>query len=346
MVAFIEDTSINTDEKQESLRSITLQFVIAVDANGNVMQLVDSAGSVQASYEYDAFGNIIASSGTMADENPFRFSTKYYDDETKLSYYGFRYYDAALGRWLNRDPIGELGGLNLVAFCNNSVLDHYDLLGQVPALLIAIGKDILKDIAGDIVKKTLGAWFDKKMTEANIYWHLQRYCGEKNQWHSIDLHWAKDLDGIGKRVAKEIAMDIPGKVVDAVLWNKLKSARYIKRTRALARKNYGLQGQKITEKIQTKILSDVRGQVQGFAQAKAKDITDFKKDFTIKYFNPSGEHSDCTLCYTLKLNTSFKIFDLPFNLPKEQTKCLEFHEFKRESVARNCGLCPCSKKAK
>ena len=49
-------------------------------------------------YEYCPFGNIVKQTGQMAEENPFRFSTKYQDDETGLVYYGYRYYDAELGR--------------------------------------------------------------------------------------------------------------------------------------------------------------------------------------------------------------------------------------------------------
>jgi uncharacterized protein RhaS with RHS repeats len=46
-----------------------------------------------------------------------------------LSYYGYRYYSADMGRWLNRDPIGEGGGENLSAFVANDALNHNDLLG-------------------------------------------------------------------------------------------------------------------------------------------------------------------------------------------------------------------------
>ncbi|MFN0137349.1 MAG: RHS repeat-associated core domain-containing protein [Phycisphaerae bacterium] len=60
-----------------------------------------------ASYAYDAFGNITAQSGSYADANPFRFSTKYFDAETGLSYYGYRYYSARLGRWLSRRRCGS-----------------------------------------------------------------------------------------------------------------------------------------------------------------------------------------------------------------------------------------------
>jgi hypothetical protein len=44
----------------------------------------------------------------MAKANPFRFSTKYQDDETDLLYYGHRYYGASAGRWLSYDPINGL----------------------------------------------------------------------------------------------------------------------------------------------------------------------------------------------------------------------------------------------
>jgi RHS repeat-associated protein len=65
----------------------------------------------------------------MAKTNPFRFSTKYQDDETDLLYYGYRYYNASTGRWLSRDPIGIRGGLNLYGFVGNSSLDRFDKLG-------------------------------------------------------------------------------------------------------------------------------------------------------------------------------------------------------------------------
>ncbi len=83
------------------------------DANGNVTDYVSETGEVVASYAYDAFGRTIAQSGPMADAFPFRFSTKYYDSETGLYYYGRRYYSPDLGRWLTRDPIEEEG--NMVA---------------------------------------------------------------------------------------------------------------------------------------------------------------------------------------------------------------------------------------
>ncbi len=105
-------------------------FLYIYDANGNIGQLVDAAdGEIAAHYEYDPFGNLLTASGPEADNNPFRFSTKYLDTETGLYYYGYRYYLPELGRWINRDPIGEKGGLNLYGFVQNNPLYTIDILG-------------------------------------------------------------------------------------------------------------------------------------------------------------------------------------------------------------------------
>ncbi len=80
----------------------------AYDGNGNVTALVKADGAgLTAQYEYGPFGELLRATGPMAKANPFRFSTKYQDDETDLLYYGYRYYDPSTGRWLNRDPIEE-----------------------------------------------------------------------------------------------------------------------------------------------------------------------------------------------------------------------------------------------
>ena len=47
-------------------------------------------------------------SGTIPNRFVFRFSSEYHDSETNLVYYNYRYYSPELGRWLSRDPIGEL----------------------------------------------------------------------------------------------------------------------------------------------------------------------------------------------------------------------------------------------
>jgi RHS repeat-associated protein len=84
------------------------------DGNGNITYLLNAGQSMVASYKYDAYGNTLASSGSLSGANNYRFSSKerlpvqdIYGSE--LYYYGYRFYQPSLQRWLNRDPLGELG---------------------------------------------------------------------------------------------------------------------------------------------------------------------------------------------------------------------------------------------
>ena len=82
---------------------------------------VSCSPTLVAECTHDAFGNITYQNGGI-NIFRYRFSTKLFDPETGLYYYGRRFYDPVWGRWLNRDPIEEDGGLNLYAFCGNDGL--------------------------------------------------------------------------------------------------------------------------------------------------------------------------------------------------------------------------------
>ncbi len=101
----------------------------AYDGNGNVVALVKASdGIVSALYEYDPFGTVLRSTGAMADENRFQFSTKRNDRTTDIELYEFRVRRPDLA-WLSRDPIEEWGGLNLYEFVRNDPIYFVDLLG-------------------------------------------------------------------------------------------------------------------------------------------------------------------------------------------------------------------------
>jgi RHS repeat-associated protein len=116
------------------------------DGNGNIVGTIDAAtGQRTAEYEYGPFGEPLRANGPMANANPFRFSTKYTDNETGLVYYGYRFYNSQTGRWLSKDPINEIGfraqrGVrsqrvrfreerNLYAFISNASVNFVDILG-------------------------------------------------------------------------------------------------------------------------------------------------------------------------------------------------------------------------
>lgn len=100
------------------------------DAYGNAMGYRDAEWNMVAEYAYDAFGRTAAQNGTMADMFAIRYSTKYYDKEAGLYYYGKRHYSPTWRRWLTRDPIGEEGGANLYGFCGNCAVLNYDIDGR------------------------------------------------------------------------------------------------------------------------------------------------------------------------------------------------------------------------
>ncbi|HPC23845.1 MAG TPA: RHS repeat-associated core domain-containing protein, partial [Phycisphaerae bacterium] len=112
-----------------------LQYVYTYDGNGNVVQVLDWAASsaveaIKARYEYDPYGNVVAQGGDYAERNPFRFSTKYWDDETGLGYWGYRYYSSRMGRWISRDPIFRSESPNLNAALHNDPLSWIDPDGR------------------------------------------------------------------------------------------------------------------------------------------------------------------------------------------------------------------------
>ena len=108
---------------------VTHNFV-AFDGNGNVAALIDgTTGAATARYEYGPFGEVVRATGPMAKVNPFRFSTKYQDDESDLLMYPVRPYNPSTGRWLTRDPIEEDGGLNLYGLVANNPVNEIDNLG-------------------------------------------------------------------------------------------------------------------------------------------------------------------------------------------------------------------------
>jgi len=107
-----------------------VNYFVVYDGNGNVASLVNAAnGAIAAKYDYGPFGEVIRATGPMAKLNPFRFSTKYDDDETDFLYYGYRYYSPSGGRWLSKDPLQEHGGQNLYGFIGNDSINHTDELG-------------------------------------------------------------------------------------------------------------------------------------------------------------------------------------------------------------------------
>ena len=100
--------------------------------NGDILGYVNEDGSVVASYAYGPFGELASLSGDIADLFQFRYMTKRYDRFIGLYDFGDRWYSITLRKWISRDPLGEDGGLNLYAFCDNDPVNKFDPNGCIP----------------------------------------------------------------------------------------------------------------------------------------------------------------------------------------------------------------------
>lgn len=99
------------------------------DGNGNVTALTDGTQQIAARYVYDPYGNLQGLHGPLAELNPYRFSSKEWHTNAALYYFGYRFYEPALQRWLNRDPILESGSFNLFSSFANRPSDLLDPFG-------------------------------------------------------------------------------------------------------------------------------------------------------------------------------------------------------------------------
>ncbi len=99
------------------------------------MERLNTSGGVKSRHAYTAYGREWTSQNPNDNEvaaDPWGFGAQsgyFTDKETGYLYCTFRYYDPAVGRWLNRDPIGYGGGLNLYKYCSNNPVMGIDPLG-------------------------------------------------------------------------------------------------------------------------------------------------------------------------------------------------------------------------
>jgi len=100
------------------------------DHLSSVRELTDVQGAVRARYDYDPYGRRAKIGGDL--EADFGFGGLYFHAATGLQLASYRSYDANLARWISRDPIDELGGLNLYAYVDNNPVNYIDPTGLVP----------------------------------------------------------------------------------------------------------------------------------------------------------------------------------------------------------------------
>lgn len=170
------------------------------DHLGSVREMVAGDGTtVAARYDYDPYGRRTLTSGT--DIANFGYAGLYAHKGSGLNLAVFRAYDADLGRWLSRDPIGMRGGMNLYAYVSNNPVRFVDTLGY--------GADTFNP-DGSVVITTYGAGII-----IGIF-HLVPSKGEEFIRNALDLDHLNDqylhcvtscrtARAVGNSVAKDLA---------------------------------------------------------------------------------------------------------------------------------------------
>ena len=132
-------------------------YYYILNLQGDVVELVNTDGEPVAEYCYDPYGGIFNSSGSLANINPLRYRGYYYDAETGFYYLQSRYYDPALGRFLNADSYASTGqgflGYNMFAYCGNNPVSRIDKNGddwldEIGGFFATLAGDVSEFISG------------------------------------------------------------------------------------------------------------------------------------------------------------------------------------------------------
>ena len=110
------------------------ECILVKNQQGDVERVIATDGTILASYTYDAWGNVLTSEGSLAAANPIRYRGYYFDTETSLYYLQSRYYDPAVGRFINADNYATTyktsTGANMFAYCLNNPANSKDNGGK------------------------------------------------------------------------------------------------------------------------------------------------------------------------------------------------------------------------
>jgi RHS repeat-associated protein len=108
---------------------------------GSTRALTDGSGTVTATYAYDAFGALRASTGTGATE--FRFAGQQDDAALGYQYLRARYYDPSTGRFISKDPFGGVATspqtLQSYAYVRNNPINLVDPSGEFGEEVLVLG---------------------------------------------------------------------------------------------------------------------------------------------------------------------------------------------------------------
>ena len=227
-------------------------YYYVTNLQGDVTNLVNSSGSVVATYDYDPYGKVITATGTMAAVNPLRYRGYYYDTESGLYYLQSRYYDPAIGRFLNADSYASTGqgiiGHNMFVYCLNNPINAFDPLGE-DAIWLQDTNNRVAGILGHtglLIQDATGTWYYFNWT--NGYCSFFKVDEDQYDYTSI-----------------ESLMTIDGDRYDAAIYLEGDFSKSIKYAETL-KENYSPENYKLVRNNCMQVVTDVLARGE-FAQS-------------------------------------------------------------------------------
>ena len=145
-----------------------------LDHLNSTKAVTDSAGKMEALYEYRAFGEELKKLGS--GDAKYTYGGKELDEDTNLYYFNARYYDATTGRFINVDPIQS--GLNWYIYANNNPLNRVDPTGLKDKNII---KEKIIDAKDYVVDKAVKEWNRFKDAVADEKRFTNEYYAKESQ---------------------------------------------------------------------------------------------------------------------------------------------------------------------
>ena len=159
-------------------------YYYILNLQGDVVQIIDANGVMQAEYIYSPWGEIISAEGDLAEINPLRYRGYYYDSETGFYYLQSRYYDPENHRFINADSYastdsGDAIACNMFAYCGNNPIAATDPGGEFFLTALIVGA-----VVGAVVGGAIGgtaAYNSAKSSGAegsDLFWATARGVGK------------------------------------------------------------------------------------------------------------------------------------------------------------------------
>ena len=159
-------------------------YYYILNLQGDVVQIIDANGVMQAEYVYSPWGEIISAEGDLAEINPLRYRGYYYDSETGFYYLQSRYYDPENHRFINADTYASTDSsdaiaCNMFAYCGNNPIAATDPGGEFFLTALIVGA-----VVGAVVGGAIGgtaAYNSAKSSGAegsDLFWATARGVGK------------------------------------------------------------------------------------------------------------------------------------------------------------------------